>query len=130
MTRRFLVALTFTVIAGCSQDDSSNNASLLPDQANGTLAGQDWSAMSGESAYYMACAACHETGASAAPLSGDRKAWADRSSMWQAVLAEHANKGYMTMPAKGGMLQLSDEVVMQATEYMMTLTYPEMLPDD
>jgi len=86
-------------------------------------------AMSGASAYYIACAACHETGANGAPLSRDRQAWEGRSPLWLAVLAEHANNGYMEMPAKGGRAELPDQVVIRAMEHMLLLTYPERLPD-
>jgi cytochrome c5 len=89
----------------------------------------DMSAMTGESAYYIACASCHETGTNDAPLTGDPESWSDRSPLWQAVLADHANNGYMNMPAKGGRVELPDEVVTRAVEYMMSLTYPERLPD-
>lgn len=85
--------------------------------------------MSPASAYYIACASCHETGAHGAPLTGDRETWSTRSSLWQAVLAKHAIEGYMDMPAKGGRVELSDWAVIRATDYMMSLTYPEMPPE-
>jgi len=89
----------------------------------------DMSAITGESAYYIACASCHETGTNGAPLTGDPEEWSDRSPLWQAVLAGHANNGYMEMPAKGGRVELPDEVVTRAVEYMMSLTFPERLID-
>lgn len=134
---RLICSLVFGVsLAGCSPggDDagsSDNMDSVQPEARADTerSAGTDASALSGEAAYYMACASCHETGAGDAPLTGDLNAWSDRSSLWQAVLAEHANKGYMEMPAKGGSIELSDWVVIRATEYMLSLTYPELPPD-
>ncbi len=52
-------------------------------------------------AYEHACADCHETGKDNAPRTGDPDAWAGRSALWEAVLFEHAQKGYFDMPAHG-----------------------------
>lgn len=83
----------------------------------------------GQAAYDKACAGCHDEGIGEAPAVGDRQAWAGRSSLWVAVLAEHARQGYLQMPAKGGDPGLSDEEVAAAAEYMMTLTHPDRPPE-
>jgi cytochrome c5 len=118
-------------IVSCTQENrGATETTLAAGVSPADWAEQDgMPAMSGASAYYIACAACHETGANGAPLSGDPQAWADRSPLWLGVLAEHANKGYMEMPAKGGRVELPDDVVIRAMEYMLSLAYPERLPD-
>ncbi len=131
MCRLICIAIIGFSVVGCARDYGDTEDVVQP----GPETAEDWdgalgtSALSGPSAYYIACASCHETGAKVAPLTGDPDAWAERSAMWQAVLAEHANKGYMEMPAKGGRLELPDWVVIRATEYMMSLTYPERNPE-
>ena len=77
---------------------------------------------SGADAYELACAGCHEEGLDGAPRTGDPEAWAGRSWLWEAVLFEHAKKGYNEMPAKGGYESLSDDLVEKAAEYMLSRT--------
>lgn len=72
-----------------------------------------------------ACAGCHDEGLNGAPAVGDRETWADRSSLWVAVLEEHAKEGYLDMPARGGDPALSDGEVAATTEYMLSLTHPD-----
>ncbi len=77
---------------------------------------------SGADAYELACARCHEEGLNGAPKTGDPEAWAGRSWLWEAVLFEHAKKGYNEMPPKGGYESLSDDLVEKAAEYMLSQT--------
>lgn len=83
----------------------------------------------GQDTYMDACSICHDEGKNGAPVTGDRAAWSDRSMLWSAVLTVHAQKGYHGMPAKGGCDQLSEHEIAAATEYMLSVTYPE-LPRD
>ena len=76
-------------------------------------------------AYEHACADCHETGKNGAPRTGDPAAWADRSALWEAVLFEHAQKGYFDMPAHGLDGRFSDEEVAAAAQYMLEITHPD-----
>ena len=85
--------------------------------------------VSGETAYRAACAHCHDSGEDGAPVTGDPDSWSDRSPLWEAVLAEHAKKGYFGMPAKGGDESLPDTMVSRATEYMLLRTFPDRPPD-
>lgn len=115
------------LLAGCPSSDveqpspvASGDSGEMP--AGGTLAGQR--------AYEHVCAPCHEKGVGGAPAVGDRQAWAGRSSLWVAVLEEHAKNGYLDMPSMGGGKSgLTDEEVTAAAEYMLTLTHPEQPPD-
>ena len=85
-------------------------------------------AMSPREAYQQACAGCHDQGINGAPKTGDPEAWADRSPVWEAVLIEHANMGFLGMPA-GGVDGLSEAEIASAAEYMLGLTHPEAPPD-
>lgn len=78
-----------------------------------------------KTAYEQACADCHETGKNNAPRTGDPDAWADRSALWEAVLFEHAQKGYFDMPAHGLDGRYSDDEVAAAAQYMLELTHPD-----
>jgi len=136
MYRLVCIVLVNTFLVSCSQETNDANNRDDQEMAQPGVASQgdraapaDRSFLSGESAYYIACGSCHETGQSGAPVTGDPDAWSNRSSLWQAVLADHANKGYMDMPAKGGRVELSEWVVIRATEYMLSQTYPELPPE-
>ena len=83
----------------------------------------------GREAYQGACARCHDTGIDGAPMTRNKEDWADRSGLWDAVMSEHAYKGYLGMPAKGGNARMSEYDVDAAVEYMLTITHPE-LPRD
>ena len=83
----------------------------------------------GREAYAATCASCHETGTGGAPKTGSIADWQDRSNLWEAVLFEHAEKGYLSMPAKGGNENASEYDVEAAAEYMLTITHPEMPHD-
>jgi cytochrome c5 len=83
----------------------------------------------GEAAYRQNCARCHETGEQGAPRTGYPDDWEVRSSLWQAVLMEHAKKGFYDMPARGGNTDLPDDVVNAAAQYMLEQTFPNMPKD-
>lgn len=87
-------------------------------------AADDYS-INGEAAYLEHCAGCHEQGMFGAPREGQPDDWEARSSLWQAVLMEHAKEGYFNMPARGGKTNLPDEVVNAAAEYMLEITFPD-----
>ena len=83
----------------------------------------------GQLAYEKFCASCHDEGVDGAPVRGRSEDWAGRSQLWQAVLFEHAQEGYLDMPAKGGTPELSDETVALAAEYILESTFSERPPD-
>lgn len=86
-------------------------------------------AEAGKQAYLTHCAGCHETGLEGAPVVGDRGYWEARSRLWQAVLSDHAKAGYLDMPAKGGRPDLPNATIDLAVDYMLSVTYPELPPD-
>ena len=81
-------------------------------------------ALSGPQVYNGACLACHGAGIGGAPVLGDTDAWAPRIAQGMDVLKNHAINGFQGsagfMPAKGGRMDLSDEEVADAVEYMVS----------
>jgi len=81
-------------------------------------------AMTGPQVYNTACLACHATGVGGAPTVGDAAQWTDRIAQGADVLRQHALEGYSGaagyMPAKGGRLDLSDDEVASAVDYMVS----------
>ena len=79
-------------------------------------------ALSGPQVYNSACLACHSAGVGGAPIVGSAEAWAPRIAQGIETLTKHAIEGYTGsagyMPAKGGRMDLSDEEVAAAVEYM------------
>lgn len=73
----------------------------------------------GFATYELGCKVCHSTGVANAPVTGDADAWGERLNQGTDVLYDHAINGFNTMPAKGGQMQLTDEAVKQAVDYML-----------
>jgi cytochrome c5 len=75
----------------------------------------------GKNVYNASCVACHGAGIAGAPKFGDKAAWAPRVKQGDAVLYEHAIKGFQgkagMMPPKGGSTA-SDDEVKAAVDYM------------
>jgi cytochrome c5 len=80
--------------------------------------------MSGPQVYNAACFACHGAGIGGAPKSGDAAAWSDRIGQGSDILGDHAINGYQGnagyMPPKGGRVDLSDEEILTAVDYMVS----------
>lgn len=80
------------------------------------------SADAGKNVYSTACIACHGAGIAGAPKLGDKAAWTARVAQGNAVLYEHAIKGFQgkagVMPPKGG-AAVSDADVKAAVDYMV-----------
>lgn len=80
--------------------------------------------MSGPQVYNTACLACHGAGIGGAPKFGDAASWGSRIAQGSDTLNKHALEGYTGsagyMPPKGGRLDLSDEEIIAAVEYMVT----------
>ena len=81
-------------------------------------------AMSGPQVYNSACLACHGAGVAGAPILGNQEQWAPRIAQGLDVMIGHAINGFGGavgyMPAKGGRMDLSDEEVAAAVEYMVS----------
>ncbi len=79
--------------------------------------------LSGPQVYNGACLACHGAGIGGAPKIGDQGSWAPRIAQGMATLNKHALEGFTGqagyMPPKGGRVDLSDEEILAAVEYMV-----------
>jgi cytochrome c5 len=79
----------------------------------------------GKGVYDVACTACHGTGIAGAPKAGDKAAWGPRVAQGKDTLYKHAVEGFTgktgIMPAKGGRTDLSDELIREGVDYMLTL---------
>jgi cytochrome c5 len=75
----------------------------------------------GKGVFDTACVACHVTGVAGAPKAGDKAAWGARMAKGNALLYDHALKGFNAMPAKGGNTTLADADVKAAVDYMVSL---------
>jgi len=121
LARLVIVGLSVTAacLSGCggsgSQSDVEATAAISPPTP----------AFDGRTAYEAHCAACHRDGVGGAPATGNSAAWAGRSPLWMAVLAEHAKQGYLRMPAVAEGDGASDAEIEAAAEYMLSLTYPD-----
>ena len=74
----------------------------------------------GAATFQKACAACHTTGAAGAPKLEDKAAWAPRIAQGKEVLYVSALKGKGAMPPKGGQMQLSDDEIKAAVDYVVS----------
>ena len=81
-------------------------------------------ALTGPQVYNEICIACHAPpGIGGAPALGDGDAWAPRLAQGMDTLIDHALHGFSgsagIMPRKGGRVDLSDEEIIAAIEYMI-----------
>jgi cytochrome c5 len=80
----------------------------------------------GKTTFETVCAVCHGAGIAGAPKVGDKAAWAPRIAQGLATLDKHAIEGFQgdfgMMPAKGGRLDLSDELVKATVAHMVSLS--------
>ena len=79
--------------------------------------------LTGEQVYSTTCIACHAAGVAGAPKFGDKGAWAPRVGQGLAVLRKHALEGFQgksgVMPPKGGRVDLADQSISNAVDYMV-----------
>jgi cytochrome c5 len=78
----------------------------------------------GPQVYNEACITCHGSGIGGAPMITDPEAWAPRIAQGEDTLRQHAIEGYTGsagyMPPKGGRMDLLDEEVYAAVEFMIS----------
>lgn len=76
--------------------------------------------LTGPQVFNQACFVCHAPpGVGGAPVIGEPAQWADRIAQGMDVLNDHALHGLGAMPPKGGRLDLSDQEVIDAVQYMV-----------
>jgi cytochrome c5 len=105
------------VLLGTEELEAATQAAAAPARVETTL--------SGPQVYNEACYLCHAApGVGGAPVIGDASAWTDRVAQGHDTLVEHALNGYQGsagfMPAKGGRMDLSDDEVVSAVDYMLS----------
>ncbi len=71
------------------------------------------------------CSECHYDGRNGAPRLNDIGAWKKRIWQGEEVLGQHALRGYLKMPAKGGHPELSDQDVIDAVHYVIIMLRDE-----
>jgi len=81
--------------------------------------------MTGPQVYNDACNVCHGSGVGGAPIVGDAAAWAPRLAQGADILYDHAINGFSgeaatPMLPKGGRVDLSDQAVQDAVDYMVS----------
>lgn len=80
--------------------------------------------LTGPQVYNEACIACHGSGIGGAPKIGDAAAWGARIAQGNATLYDHAINGFTGsmgfMPQKGARMDLSDQEVRDAVDYMVS----------
>lgn len=78
----------------------------------------------GPQVYNEACITCHGSGIGGAPIITDAAAWESRIAQGIDTLRQHAVEGYTGsagyMPPKGGRMDLLDEEVYAAVEFMIS----------
>lgn len=78
--------------------------------------------MTGPQVYNVACNVCHGSGVGGAPVVGDAEVWVARIAQGMDTLNDHAINGFTgsagVMLAKGGRMDLSDDEVKAAVQYM------------
>ncbi len=77
-------------------------------------------ARTGQQIVQAACGNCHVAGLHGAPKIGDRAAWTKRASLGVDAATAAAIKGHGSMPARGGMADLTDAELKSAVQYMLT----------
>ncbi len=79
--------------------------------------------LTGSGVYERHCALCHADGIGGAPKVGDAGPWADRIAKGMDTLYRHAIEGYTgddgIMPPKGGFVNLPDDEVRLAVDYIV-----------
>jgi cytochrome c5 len=81
-------------------------------------------ARTGPQVYNEACITCHGSGIGGAPMISNPAAWSPRIAQGLDTLRQHALEGYTGsagyMPPKGGRLDLSDEEIHAAIDFMVS----------
>jgi len=79
--------------------------------------------LSGPQVFNEACLMCHGSGIGGAPTLVDKAAWVPRITQGNDTLYEHAIEGFTGesgfMPPKGARMDLSDDEVKGAVDYMI-----------
>ena len=75
--------------------------------------------INGEQIYQQVCSACHTAGVLNAPKPGDKAAWEPRLAKGVDGLYASAISGIGSMPPKGGRVDVSDDAIKAAVDYLL-----------
>lgn len=121
--RNVVVALLagLLMVTGCSKKEEAPAPAPAPAAAPAPAPAPaaEPTVAAGEEVYQKACAACHAEGVAGAPKTGDIEGWKARIEKGPEALVQAAINGVGTMPAKGGMADLTDEDVAAAVNFMI-----------
>ncbi|MGY0076265.1 MULTISPECIES: c-type cytochrome [Vibrio] len=73
----------------------------------------------GATVYGTFCIACHASGVSGAPKTGNAADWGPRIAQGKDVLKDHAINGFNAMPPRGTCMDCSDDEIVAAIEHMI-----------
>lgn len=132
MSRKVLTALVAAVTfssasfaASISQEEHNAIAERIKPVGDVYLAGAEPVAAEptgprdGATVYGTFCIACHSSGVSGAPKTGNADDWGPRIAQGKDVLKDHAINGFNAMPAKGSCMDCSDDEIVAAIEHMI-----------
>ncbi|HEU5468760.1 MAG TPA: c-type cytochrome [Steroidobacteraceae bacterium] len=109
-------------VAGADNSGLAIEETAIPVAGGAPAAGAAVDPTDGKAVFDAACSACHGTGIAGAPRVGDKAAWAPRVAKGIATLEKHAIEGFQgstgIMPPKGGRMDLSDDAVRAAVDYL------------
>jgi cytochrome c5 len=121
----FMIALGSVMTVACGQVTLSDPDQSAAGQATPIAEpGTEDAPLNGLQVYNEICVSCHAPpGIGGAPALGDPLAWSTRIAQGMDTLIDHALHGYSgstgIMPMKGGRIDLSDDEVIRAVEYMV-----------
>ena len=75
--------------------------------------------LSGVEVYNKVCLTCHQNGVAGSPKFGIKQQWNERLKKGTKVLYTNAINGIGIMPAKGGAVNLSDDEIQEAVDYII-----------
>ncbi|MGD2134391.1 MAG: c-type cytochrome [Maricaulaceae bacterium] len=121
-----LIGVGAVTVGRVALADSEEPAAMqaAPVSTPEAAAAQPTASLTGRQVYDAVCIACHAApGVGGAPALGDGDAWGPRLTQGADTLIDHALHGFSSdagvMPRKGGRVDLSDEEVIAAVEYML-----------
>ncbi|MDX1269004.1 MAG: c-type cytochrome, partial [Oceanisphaera sp.] len=80
-------------------------------------------AADGQAIYKQVCFSCHDNGIAGSPKLGDKAAWAPRIAAGMDSLYANSINGKGAMPPKGGRMDMSDDQIKAAVDYMVSLLH-------
>ncbi len=123
LKRTLFPILLLASLGACGKQQSAPTPAAAPAAATTTAPAADDALAKGEHVYKGTCAMCHGTGASGAPIFGNKADWSPRIAQGKETLYGHALKGFTgakgAMPPKGANPSLSDSDVKAAVDYMV-----------